>query len=185
MEHKPLRMTASQKQRTRKAFTEDPQRPLTCRVCSRPWHWCTGACDCALLLRTVAVHPPTVFPPGANLPSRQLGNRGQLSNVDSPRNSHIIGGCCAVGGRQQRGKPMSQSHSPGHMQTSKTGRPGTPPSLAWKPLDWTGRPRFKMYGHETARRRCQLLFVIFPCKLKAPKILKGNFSQSCFFPFLM
>ena len=67
----------------------------------------------------------------------------------------------------------------------KTGRAGTPPSLAWKPLDWTGRPRFKMYGHETARRRCQLLFVIFPCKLQAPKILKGNFSQSCFFPFLM
>ena len=86
MEHKSLPMTASQKQHTRKAFTEEPQRPLTCRVCSRPWHWCAGACDCALLLRTFAVHPPTVFPPGANLPSGQLGNRGQLSSVDSPRN---------------------------------------------------------------------------------------------------
>ena len=118
----------------------------------------------------------------------QLGNRGQLSSVDSPRNSHIIGGCCAVGGRQQRGKPMSQSHSPGHMQTSKTGRAGTPPSPAWKPLDWTRRrppPRFKMYGHETARRRCQLLFVIFPCKLQAPKILKGKLLPKLFFSLFL
>ena len=130
-------MTASQKQHTRKAFTEDPQRPLTCRVCSRPWHWCPGACDCALLLRTFAVHPPTVLPPGANLPSGQLGNRGQLSSVNSPRNlapiSHHRWLLCSGWASTDRKAYESESHrlSP-HNSTAhadKTGRPGTPPLL--------------------------------------------------------
>ena len=138
MEHKPLRMTASQKQRTRKAFTEDPQRPLTCRVCSRPWHWCTGACDCALLLRTVAVHPPTVSPLGANLPSRQLGNFPMLTVLETWRRSHIIGGCCAVGGRQQRKAYESESQPRAHADKQDwTGRHASLSCLEASRLDWT------------------------------------------------
>ena len=152
-----------------------------------------------------AVHPPTVFPPGANLPSGQLGNRGQLSSVDSPRNlapiSHHRWLLCGGWASTDRKAYESESHrlSP-HNSTAhadETGRPGTPlllgslstgrarqgprsiseeffgswllilylsvfvkpnqysqilrrqcclgrtgtpPSLPWKPLDWTCRP---------------------------------------------
>lgn len=136
--------------------TGEASEALMSPVPSRPWQW-EGCRPAWQRLRTPPLY---ICRTDTHLPicPRQLGNREQFVSGDSRCQEVPLAAQVLSWVSLQGGKPMMSQGREAHAdKTVSTVRAGPPPSLGSLWSHTVGRRRFKMYGHETAGSRCQLL----------------------------